>query len=109
MSQNKVKITWKAIVAIALVMATLIAMSAAVSAGFVEFIFGEEYEVAATSSGSGGSDCSGGHDWGSSTTGSAWCGSHNKMCPVTVKTCARCNGSERTFNCETENSQKQAD
>mgnify|MGYP001049814385 CR=1 FL=1 len=50
MSQNKVKITWKAIVAAALVMAALAAMSTAVSAGFVEFIFGEEYEVAAASS-----------------------------------------------------------
>ncbi|MFY9381001.1 MAG: hypothetical protein WBI55_03435 [Eubacteriales bacterium] len=38
----------KAIVAIVLVMAALIAISTAVSAGFVEFIFGEGYAVMAT-------------------------------------------------------------
>ncbi|MDD4414569.1 MAG: hypothetical protein PHR14_08535 [Oscillospiraceae bacterium] len=50
MSQNKVKITWKAIFAVALVMAAFVAMSTAVSAGFIEFILGDEYAVMATSS-----------------------------------------------------------
>jgi hypothetical protein len=50
MLQNNVKVTWKAIFAIVLVMATLIAMSTAVSAGFVEFILGEDFVIMATSS-----------------------------------------------------------
>lgn len=100
MKQNNRKKTWKAIVAVVLVMASLFAMASLVSAGFVEEIFSEVCELMTTSSsGGGGSDCSSGHDWGSSSTGSSWCSSHNKMCPVTVKTCARCGGSQRTFNC----------
>ena len=51
MTNNNRKITWKAIVAVVLVMASLFAMSSLVNAGIVELILGEEYaEVAAAAS-----------------------------------------------------------
>ena len=45
MKQNNRKNTWKAIVAVMLVMASLFAVSTAVSAGFGELILDEEYIV----------------------------------------------------------------
>lgn len=44
MKQNNRKNTWKAVVAVMIVMASLFAVSTAVSAGFVENVLGEEYE-----------------------------------------------------------------
>ena len=50
MKQNNRKNTWKAIMAVMLVMATLFTASTVVSAGFVEFILGTEYAVMLSSS-----------------------------------------------------------
>ena len=63
MKQNNRKNTWKAIVAVMLVMATLFSISTMVSADFVELLFNEEYSVM-TSSSSKANSCIGGiHDW----------------------------------------------
>ena len=63
MKQNNRKNTWKAIVAVMLVMATLFSISTMVSANFVELLFNEEYSVM-TSSSSKANSCIGGiHDW----------------------------------------------
>ena len=53
MSEKRVKITWKRIVAAVLVMAALIAMSSIVSAGFMEPLFDETFEVMVASSSQG--------------------------------------------------------
>ena len=50
MKQNNRKNTWKAIVAVMLVMATLFSVSTAVSAGFVKEIFEEVCDMMTTSS-----------------------------------------------------------
>lgn len=50
MKQNNRKNTWKAIVAVMLVIATLFAASSAVSASFVEILFRDEYETMSSSS-----------------------------------------------------------
>ena len=55
MKQNNKKKTWKAIVAVILVMVTLFSISTMVSAGFVEKVFEEVCELMMTSS-SGTSD-----------------------------------------------------
>ncbi|MBR5313280.1 MAG: hypothetical protein IKU40_10410 [Clostridia bacterium] len=52
MKQNNPKKTWKAIVAVVLVMTSLFAMSAVVNAEIVERIFGEEIYVGMTMSSS---------------------------------------------------------
>ena len=51
MKQNNRKITWKAIVAVMLVMATLMSLTAVVNAGIVETILGDEgIEIMSSSS-----------------------------------------------------------
>lgn len=50
MKQNNRKNTWKAIVAVMLVMATLFSISTMVSAGFVEEVFEEVCDMMTTSS-----------------------------------------------------------
>lgn len=53
MKQNNRKNTWKAIVAVMLVMATLFSISTMVSAGFVEEVFEDVCEMMTTSSAEG--------------------------------------------------------
>ena len=50
MKQNNRKKTWKAIVAVVLVMTSLFAISTAVSAEFVDTVFEEVYDLMTTSS-----------------------------------------------------------
>lgn len=52
MKQNNRKNTWKAVVAVALVMASLFAMALFVNAGIIEVILGDEYITATSMSSS---------------------------------------------------------
>lgn len=95
MTQNKVKVTWKAIVAIMLVMATIIAMSALVSAEFMESFLGEEIELmAATSSGPSGHT----HSYYNNGTGDTNCQKDTSHGMLTKQVCkvSGC-GAERTI------------
>ena len=63
MTNNNRKITWKAIVAVVLVMASLFAMSSLVNAGIVELILGEEYAAVASAWSSSWKSHSGDCQW----------------------------------------------
>ena len=105
MKQNNRKNTWKAIVAVMLVMATLFSISTMVSAGFVEEIFEEVCDMMTTSSSYFGGDCSGGHDYDRTWTGKKLCDIHNTFCDVTLKHCARCGRDVIVVKCEKQDSQ----
>ncbi len=57
MKQNDRKNTWKAFVAVVMVMASLFTISTAVSAGFVENVLGKEYEKLILTSSSAQATC----------------------------------------------------
>jgi len=85
MTNQKIRITWKAIVAMVLIVATLVAMSALVGAGFVEYIFGGEIVAMTGTTGGSGATCP--------SCGNTGCDSHcgdNCCCGKVQNECDGC-------------------